>query len=175
MKFDEDPHFEIFCADAGHLRQGEVTPRRVVIARFEISDYGDGVIQWQEINARSARQQALVDALPEPLENRLASQEFGLPVRSWPIVGAPACDRPSPRTQGSRGWQSPVNMIGGDGVDIGPDRAIPTRYRFHCRLCRMTVVAVDQDRFQQVLKTLFAAGVADVSLRALAARLSKRK
>ena len=183
MSDDEVPRITIFCADGGHLRQGEQVPRHVVIATFERvtnddygtpkEDYSQELCpdwEWLEVGAYSVNMAKYVAQLPEPLPwPRLQrspgywTREDREAVNAYQASLPPNHDKPGAR------WAGSVSRNYRLEQPAYPHRPA-YRYRFECALCHRTVVAKEA-RLTSLLEKIHEAGVASISLAALASRL----
>lgn len=171
------PLITIFCADRGHLRQGEQVPRRVVVEKFERWKNPDhGVPQedwpnlvWREVGAYSAMMAKRVAQMPEPLprphlpDPQHRTLEDAEAHRIYMARLHPSHDKPDALHAGSysQSYGPPIPE---------PNHRVAFRYRFKCELCHRTVVAKEA-RLTSVLERIHEAGVASISLSALASRL----
>ncbi len=171
------PLITIFCADSGHLRQGEQVPRRVVVAKFERWKNPDhGVPQedwpnlvWREVGAYSAKMAKRVAQMPEPLppphlpHPGYWTSEDSEAARVYRARLHPSHDKPDALRAGSysQSYGPPIPA---------PNHRVAFRYRFKCALCHRTVVAKEA-RLTSVLERIHEAGVACISLAGLAATL----
>lgn len=179
----EGPSITIFCADIGHLRQGEQVPRHVVIATFERvtndnygipkEDYSQELCpdwEWLEVGAYSAMMAKYVAQMPEPLPQPQLKRSPGgwtredrKAISTWEASLLPNHDKLEARRAGSysRNYRPEQPAY---------PHAPAYRYRFECALCRRTVVAKEAHLFR-LFEKIYEAGVASISLSALASRL----